>query len=93
VLGWTTTQSEWDRAIRTALDSSYVIQEAVPIPKEPYPMLLDGIRRVDVSLDLDPYLFGGKVSGSLTRLSSAALLNVTAGAGSVVPTYIVEPRG
>jgi len=56
-------------------------------------MLLDGLTSVDLSLDLDPYLFGGKVFGALTRLSSAALLNVTAGAGSVVPTYIVEPRG
>jgi hypothetical protein len=35
-------------------------------------------------------LFWGAVSGCLTRLSSSALLNVTAGAGSVVPTYIVE---
>jgi hypothetical protein len=26
----------------------------------------------------------------LTRLSSSALLNVTAGAGSVVPTYVVD---
>jgi uncharacterized circularly permuted ATP-grasp superfamily protein len=93
VLGWTTSQAEWDRTLSAALHSSYVVQEAVPVPKEPYPMLLDGVRAVDVSLDLDPYLFGGKVAGGLTRLSSAALLNVTAGAGSVVPTYIVEPRG
>jgi uncharacterized circularly permuted ATP-grasp superfamily protein len=93
VLGWTTSQSEWERAVAEALRSSHVVQEAVPVPKEPYPMLLDGVRSVEVSLDLDPYLFGGTVAGALTRLSSAALLNVTAGAGSVVPTYIVEPRG
>jgi hypothetical protein len=30
------------------------------------------------------------VAGTLTRLSSSALLNVTAGAGSVVPAYVVE---
>ena len=30
--------------------------------------------------------------GVLTRLSSSALLNVTAGAGSIVPTYLVEGR-
>jgi uncharacterized circularly permuted ATP-grasp superfamily protein len=92
VLGWTTSQPAWERAVTAALDSSHVVQEAVPVPKEPYPMLLDGMREVEVSLDLDPYLFGGGVAGALTRLSSAALLNVTAGAGSVVPTYIVEPR-
>ena len=29
-------------------------------------------------------------SRSRSRLSSSALLNVTAGAGSVVPTYVIE---
>jgi len=32
------------------------------------------------------------MSGCLTRLSTAALLNVTAGGGSTVPTFIVEKR-
>jgi hypothetical protein len=32
------------------------------------------------------------VDGVLTRLSTAALLNVTAGGGSNVPTYVVEKR-
>ena len=41
-------------------------------------------------VDTDPFLFGSHVVGSLTRLSTVTLLNVTAGAGSVVPTYIVE---
>ena len=51
---------------------------------------LDRIHYLDLAIDHDPYLFWGSVSGCLTRLSSSALLNVTAGAGSVVPTYIVE---
>ena len=32
------------------------------------------------------------LDGCLTRLSTAALLNVTAGGGSTVPTFVVEPR-
>ena len=36
--------------------------------------------------------FDGRPGGVLTRLSSSALLNVTAGAGSIVPTYLVEGR-
>ena len=44
---------------------------------------------LDLSIDHDPYLFWGRVSGTLARVSSSALLNVTAGAGSVVPTYVV----
>jgi len=92
VLGWTVDQREWEKAIADAADASFVVQEAVPIPKEAYPVLVDGVRIMDLSLDIDPYLFGGRVGGALTRLSSAALLNVTAGAGSVVPLYLVEPR-
>jgi hypothetical protein len=32
------------------------------------------------------------MEGMLTRLSTAALLNVTAGGGSTVPTLVVQPR-
>jgi hypothetical protein len=48
------------------------------------------VEMLDLAVDMDPYLFRGSVGGVLTRLSSSALLNVTAGSGSVVPTYIVE---
>ena len=91
VLGWTVDQHEWERAFLAALTSSYVVQERVPVPRHPFPVVLDQMHFLDLSIDHDPYLFWGKVHGCLTRLSSSALLNVTAGAGSVVPTYIVEP--
>jgi len=41
-------------------------------------------------MDMNPYLFDGRAAGCLSRLSSSALLNVTSGAGSVAPTYVVE---
>ncbi|HEX4747524.1 MAG TPA: hypothetical protein VFU99_11665 [Gaiellaceae bacterium] len=91
VLGWTVDQHEWEQAFLTALTSSYVVQERVPVPRYPFPVMLDRMHFLDLSIDHDPYLFWGTVHGCLTRLSSSALLNVTAGAGSVVPTYIVEP--
>ncbi len=91
VLGWTVAQDEWERALHAALRESYVVQQVVAVPREPYPIALgEGVQYVDLSYDTDPYLFDGRVLGVLTRLSAAALLNVTAGAGSVVPTYIVE---
>jgi len=74
ILGWTVEQHEWEQTILTGLTASYVVQEKVSVPRYPFPVLL----------------FWGRVTGCLTRLSAAALLNVTAGAGSVVPTYIVE---
>ncbi|HET7418816.1 MAG TPA: hypothetical protein VFL27_00375 [Candidatus Dormibacteraeota bacterium] len=90
VLGWTVPQAEWEAAIDVATTQSYVVQEAVEIPRIPFPIALEGLRYIDLAVDLDPYLFDGRVGGFMTRVSAAALLNVTAGAGSVVPTFVVE---
>ena len=90
VLGWTVDQAAWEAAIEVAITESYVVQEAVEIPRVPFPVALDGIRYMDLAVDLDPYLFNGRAGGFMTRVSAAALLNVTAGAGSVVPTFVVE---
>lgn len=90
VLGWTVSQAEWERALRAALDESFVVQERVAVPRERFPVALDGLRFLELAMDMDPYLFDGRAAGCLSRLSSSALLNVTAGAGSVAPTYVVE---
>ncbi|HYK97744.1 MAG TPA: hypothetical protein VEU77_05070 [Candidatus Acidoferrales bacterium] len=90
ILGWTVDTHEWEQTLLAALTASYVVQEKVAVPREPFPVLLDKMHFLDLAVDCDPYLFWGKVDGQLTRLSSSALLNVTAGAGSVVPTYVVD---
>jgi len=90
VLGWTVGQTEWEAAIKVAIAESYVVQEAVEIPRVPFPVALDGLSFIDLAVDLDPYLFDGRAAGFLTRVSAAALLNVTAGAGSIVPTFVIE---
>jgi uncharacterized circularly permuted ATP-grasp superfamily protein len=91
VLGWTVEQIEWEAAIEVATMQSYVVQEAVEIPRIAFPVVLDGdLHFLDLAVDLDPYVFDGRPGGFMTRVSAAALLNVTAGAGSVVPTFVVE---
>ncbi len=91
ILGWTAGGSEWRQAVAIAATQSYVVQEALPVPREGFPIALGGrVNLLDLAVDMDPYLFRGTVGGVLTRLSSSALLNVTAGEGSVVPTYILE---
>ncbi len=98
VLGWTVDDSEWEATIEAALHQTYVVQEAVPIPREPYPVAVGrgedrSVQMVDLAVDMDPYLYEGAVTGGvLTRLSSSALLNVTAGEGSVVPTFVVSAK-
>jgi uncharacterized circularly permuted ATP-grasp superfamily protein len=91
VLGWTVDQRDWEEAIEVATTQSYVVQEAVEIPRVAFPVVLEGgLHFLDLAVDLDPYLFDGRPGGIMTRVSAAALLNVTAGAGSVVPTFVVE---
>ena len=94
VLGWEEDQAQWDAALRASLADPTIVQQRVPLPSEPYPSLVEGTVQVyDRMLDTNPYIwYGDYMSGCLTRLSTAALLNVTAGGGSTVPTFIVEKR-
>jgi hypothetical protein len=94
LLGWEVSDTEWEEGIRAALAEPYIVQRRIPLPSEPYPSFVDGgVVVADRMLDTAPYTFHGEyVDGCLTRLSTAALLNVTAGGGSSVPTYLVEPR-
>ena len=94
VLGWEVDQAAWEAALRTAVTEPYIVQERVALPTEPYPSWSDGrLHVLDRMLDTAPYVaYGSFVDGCLTRLSTAALLNVTAGGGSTVPTLIAEPR-
>jgi hypothetical protein len=94
VLGWEVDDAAWQAAIKTALNEPYIVQERVELPTEPYPSLVDGkVHVVDRMVDTAPYVaYGQYVDGCLTRLSTAALLNVTAGGGSQTPTFVAERR-
>ncbi len=92
VLGWETPENEWEAAMKTALSEPYVVQEKVNLASEPYPFYTEGKMEVHkMYVDADPFIFMGKTAGGvLTRLSSAALLNVTAGHGSAIPSFLIE---
>jgi len=94
VLGWQTDAAGWEQAIMTALSEPYIVQERVAIPSEPFPSLVDGrLDLTDRMLDTNPFVFyGDYVDGCLSRLSAEALLNVSAGTGSAVATFVVEKR-
>jgi hypothetical protein len=94
VLGWTVPSDEWQKALKDALTTPTIVQQRVTVPSEPYPSYIDGrIQVFDRMLDTNPYVWYGEyMSSCLTRLSTAALLNVTAGGGSTVPTVVIEAR-
>ncbi len=94
VLGWEVDDGAWEQAVRKAMAEPYIVQERIVLPYESYPSLVNGrVSFQDRMLDTAPFVAHGEsVDGCLTRLSTAALLNVTAGGGSTVPTFVVEKR-
>ncbi len=94
VLGWEVDAAQWADAVKTALSTPYIVQDRISLPSEPYPSFVDGnVQIYDRMLDTAPFVYNGEyMDGCLTRLSTVALLNVTAGGGSTVPTFVVEKR-
>jgi uncharacterized circularly permuted ATP-grasp superfamily protein len=92
-LGWETSASDWNAALNGALHSpagSWVIQERIPVRREVFPMFdaTGTVTMRDMLVDFAPYLFRGRMTGYLTRLSSTGLANVTSGGGQV-PSFVV----
>jgi hypothetical protein len=69
---------------------TWVIQERIPVRREIFPMFDDTgvVSMRDMLVDFAPYLFRGRMTGYLTRLSSTGLANVTSGGGQV-PSFVV----
>ena len=84
----------WETAVKAALASPHIVQERVEVPSEAYPSWVDGrLELIDRQFDTAPFVTNGEyMEGLLTRLSTAVLLNVTAGGGSTVPTFLVSER-
>ena len=94
VLGWEVDDAGWLAAVAQALREPYIVQERIALPQEPFPSLVGGrVQVVDRMVDTAPYAaYAAFTEGYLSRLSTAALLNVTAGGGSQTPTFVIEPR-
>lgn len=100
-LGWETSESAWDATIQAAISGSgaeadgncWIVQERIPIRREVFPYITPSgnVEFRDMLVDFAPYLFRGKVSGYLTRLSATGLANVTSGGGQV-PAFRVNQK-
>ena len=95
MLGWETDAGAWDAALDAALarrpgdvdrpgaDSRCGAKSS----RSSTPRVTS--TDADMLVDLAPYLFRGRMSGYLTRLSATGLANVTSGGGQV-PAFIVD---
>ena len=95
LIGWETEQDTWNAAVQAALADPAIVQWRATIAYEDFPAFLpDG--QLDISrrlVDCDPFIFNGEsVDGCLVRLSKVTLLNVTAGGGSVIPAFVIDPK-
>lgn len=94
VLGWEVEASEWEIAVTRALNEPYIVQRRIALPSEPFAAILDGKLTLDDRIvDTAPFCWDGAYAdGMLCRISTSTLVNVTAGGGSTIPTFVVEPR-
>ena len=95
LIGWETDQATWEAALRLGLDEPTIIQARAWIAYEDFPSVDEqgNVAFGQRLVDCDPFLFHGDLVGAcLTRLSTVTLLNVTAGGGSVLPAFWVDPR-
>jgi hypothetical protein len=100
-LGWETSESAWDAAIQAAISGSdaemggncWIVQERIPTRREVFPYITasGNVELRDMLVDFAPYLYRGKLSGYLTRLSATGLANVTSGGGQV-PAFRVSKK-
>ena len=91
-LGARATPAEWDDALARALAEDYVVQEAVELHAEVFPVFGEtswALRPMYV--DTNPFLFRGRVEGALVRLSGSPVVNVTSGGGEA-GFFVVEGR-
>jgi hypothetical protein len=91
VVGWEGSEGDWDRALEEALRGDYVAQERVAVARALFPAVAGGrLEFRELSVDMDPFIVDGAADGFLTRVAGTTLLNVTAGGGSTVPTFVLH---
>jgi len=75
-------QREWEHAIEKALSADYIVQDALDLHPEVFPIFSETYWKLQpMFVDTNPFLFRGKVCGAMVRLSTTPIVNVTSGGG------------
>lgn len=90
-IGSRMTESEWDEAVAIALTQDFVVQEAVDLHTEEFPIFSENDWKLQpMFVDTNPFLFRGRVCGAMVRLSNSPVVNVTSGGGET-GFFVLEP--
>jgi hypothetical protein len=85
-------QTAWERAVRQAQRSAYVVQEKVEAARSVFPMLTYGqLEYREMRVDVQPQAFLGKVSGCASWLSSG-VSGAYSSSGGLAPTFILDQK-
>jgi hypothetical protein len=75
-------EHEWESAIERALSADYILQDALDLHPEVFPIFSETDWKLQpMFVDTNPFLFRGKVCGAMVRLSATPIVNVTSGGG------------
>jgi len=92
VLGARVGEAEWDEALGCALAGDYVVQEALELHTEVFPVFGESSWALQpMYVDTNPFLFCGRVGGAMVRLSGSPVVNVTSGGGEA-GFFVIEGR-
>ncbi len=89
--GWEMDSNGWDRALKQAIRSPYVVQERVDPVRSLFPLMTFGhLEFREMQVDVHPHAYLGKVHGCSSWLSASSA-GFSSAAG-IVPTFIVDPK-
>ena len=90
--GWETADAHWERAMKTALRSPYVVQERLEPVTSVFPVYQHGILDFkQLCVDVQPHAFLGKVQGCSTWLTASLSSGYTTQVG-LAPTYLLDAK-
>ena len=89
-LGFETEPEAWEARVRDAVKrGDHVVQRRVRFKAERFPSMNRDLECDELFVDLDPYMYLGRMHGALARLGAGSLCNVTSGGGQV-PMIVAE---
>jgi len=88
--GWEMDAAAWDRALKQAMRTPYVVQERVEPVRSVFPLMSFGTLEFrEMQVDVHPHAYLGKVQGCSSWLSGKTGFSTAAG---IVPTYILDSK-
>jgi len=90
--GWDMDSAEWDRALKQAMRSPYVVQQRVESVRSVFPLMSFGqLEFREMQVDVHPHAYLGKVQGCSSWLSTGK--TGFSSAAGIVPTFILDSKG